>query len=266
MSVWRERDTETGLDYFGARYYDGRIARWLSVDPISGVYPGVSPYEYVVNNPIRLIDHNGMDSSSSANQEPDSRKLAESYEMASNIPGIGILYSLIAGYHWDKAGDKERAATNLQNAATNTVAVAAINAIARSIPSDKSKSTSAINKLEVKAPYGVARQANTLEALAARQAVAEGAQIYRAGQFGVQQGSAGQFWSLNNPLSTRNYSNVSGMPTSASPEWIMAGTVRPGASFVTRGSPGLGSNLGGAMEVVVPADAVRVNWFHTIGK
>jgi len=29
----KERDTETGYDYFGARCYDSRIGRWLSVDP-----------------------------------------------------------------------------------------------------------------------------------------------------------------------------------------------------------------------------------------
>jgi RHS repeat-associated protein len=49
-----------GLD-FGARVNDVRLGRWLSVDPLAGKYPGLSPYAYVANNPIMFIDPNGED-------------------------------------------------------------------------------------------------------------------------------------------------------------------------------------------------------------
>ena len=55
----KEKDTETGLDYFGARYYDGRIGRWLSPDPI--IKPWESPYGAFANNPVCLIDPDGRD-------------------------------------------------------------------------------------------------------------------------------------------------------------------------------------------------------------
>jgi len=55
----KERDTETNYDYFGARYYDSDLGRWLSVDPLVGKYPGLSPYNYVLNNPINSFDPNG---------------------------------------------------------------------------------------------------------------------------------------------------------------------------------------------------------------
>ena len=55
----KELDEETGYSYFGARYYDPNISIWLSVDPLSDKYPGYSPYNYVLNNPIRLVDPNG---------------------------------------------------------------------------------------------------------------------------------------------------------------------------------------------------------------
>ena len=43
----KELDAETGLYYFGARYYDSWSGRWMSVDPLSNKYPGWSPYNYV---------------------------------------------------------------------------------------------------------------------------------------------------------------------------------------------------------------------------
>jgi RHS repeat-associated protein len=55
----KERDAETGLDYFGARYYASELSVWLSVDPMSDKYPSHSPFNYTLNNPVMLIDPNG---------------------------------------------------------------------------------------------------------------------------------------------------------------------------------------------------------------
>ena len=57
----KERDEETGYSYFGARYYNSDLSVWLSVDPMSDKYPGVSPYVYCGNNPVRLVDEDGRD-------------------------------------------------------------------------------------------------------------------------------------------------------------------------------------------------------------
>ena len=57
----KEKDTETGLSYFGSRYYSSDLSIWLSVDPMSDKYPSLSPYVYCANNPIKLVDPNGME-------------------------------------------------------------------------------------------------------------------------------------------------------------------------------------------------------------
>jgi RHS repeat-associated protein len=56
----KEKDEETGLYYYGARYYTPDLSVWLSVDPMADKYPSTSPYAYVENNPIMFIDLNGM--------------------------------------------------------------------------------------------------------------------------------------------------------------------------------------------------------------
>ncbi|MFD0975275.1 SpvB/TcaC N-terminal domain-containing protein [Salinimicrobium gaetbulicola] len=55
----KELDEETGLYYYGARYYDARTSVWQSVDPLAQKYPDVSPYAYVANNPLKYIDPDG---------------------------------------------------------------------------------------------------------------------------------------------------------------------------------------------------------------
>ncbi len=55
----KERDSETGLSYFGSRYYSSDLSVWLSVDPMSDKYPSLSPYTYCANNPVKVVDPNG---------------------------------------------------------------------------------------------------------------------------------------------------------------------------------------------------------------
>ena len=42
-----------------ARHYNSDLSLWLSVDPMADKYPGVSPYTYCGNNPVRLVDPDG---------------------------------------------------------------------------------------------------------------------------------------------------------------------------------------------------------------
>ena len=57
----KERDAESGLNYFGARYYNSDLSIWISVDPLADKYPNLSPYTYCADNPVRLVDPEGRD-------------------------------------------------------------------------------------------------------------------------------------------------------------------------------------------------------------
>jgi RHS repeat-associated protein len=63
----KERDTETALDYFGARYYGARIGRFTTIDPlITQTENTLDPqrwnrFSYGRNNPLRYIDPDGRE-------------------------------------------------------------------------------------------------------------------------------------------------------------------------------------------------------------
>jgi len=71
LTTQHERDNETGLDYRGARYYDSDVARFLSLDPLASDYPSWSDYNYVMGNPIMLIDPTGRSASPIYDKEGD---------------------------------------------------------------------------------------------------------------------------------------------------------------------------------------------------
>jgi RHS repeat-associated protein len=64
----KERDTESGLDYFGARYYGSSMGRFMSPDPIKFtderlLNPAntLNLYSYAANNPLKFVDPDGQD-------------------------------------------------------------------------------------------------------------------------------------------------------------------------------------------------------------
>jgi RHS repeat-associated protein len=58
----KELDPETGLMYYGGRYYDPILGRFISPDPVRQDYrdpQALNPYAYVRNNPVNTIDPSG---------------------------------------------------------------------------------------------------------------------------------------------------------------------------------------------------------------
>ena len=63
----KERDTETNLDYFGARYFSGAQGRFTSADPTFMTKARIGDpqqwnlYAYTRNNPLKYVDPDGRD-------------------------------------------------------------------------------------------------------------------------------------------------------------------------------------------------------------
>ena len=64
----KERDQESGLDYFGARYYSSVIGRWSSPDLVNvtedrmmNPSSTLNKYAYAANNPLMYVDPDGQD-------------------------------------------------------------------------------------------------------------------------------------------------------------------------------------------------------------
>jgi RHS repeat-associated protein len=73
----KERDNETGLDYFGARYYASTQGRFTSPDEVwkdsqLGDPQSWNKYTYVRNNPLRFVDPTGE--KATVNVETDEEK------------------------------------------------------------------------------------------------------------------------------------------------------------------------------------------------
>ena len=55
----KERDDETGLLYFGARYQDSKYGIWYSVDPLAEKFANTGSYVFCHDNPINIVDPDG---------------------------------------------------------------------------------------------------------------------------------------------------------------------------------------------------------------
>jgi RHS repeat-associated protein len=99
----KERDKETGLDYFGARYYGSKIGRFTTVDPVYNWQENlVDPqrwnrYAYARNNPLRYTDPDGKEIALAANlSKGDAKFLVNALtEIAARPSGRDALTTLI---------------------------------------------------------------------------------------------------------------------------------------------------------------------------
>jgi RHS repeat-associated protein len=100
----KEKDEESGLYYYGARYYMSWVGRFTSCDPLQGEYPNFSTYCYAYNNPINMNDPTGMEGekASADNISTDGGGNELSQQEANSGGEIGDTYTDTKGLEFEK--------------------------------------------------------------------------------------------------------------------------------------------------------------------
>src|SRR5690554_3074589 len=118
----KELDSETGLYYYGARYYNPRISNWLSVDPLAE--STMTPYQYTYQNPVKYIDPDGQAPEhidpSAIYHSTSNQNVVEAWEFfASSKIGINFLKDFakagqtIGGHTYTRDGKYHKKGINL---------------------------------------------------------------------------------------------------------------------------------------------------------
>jgi RHS repeat-associated protein len=127
---------------FGARIYDARVGRFISMDPQDSKYPSMSPYSAFGNSPILMIDPDGETIKVSTDkpelltkfQSAISTAFAGKVEAKINKDGLVTFHQLPE----TKLTQKEQAALDILNAAANnTKYEAQLNLVDRNTGGDK---------------------------------------------------------------------------------------------------------------------------------
>jgi RHS repeat-associated protein len=96
----KEMDEETGLYYFGTRYYMPWIGRWISPDPVGPIDEN-NPYVYASNNPIRYVDAKGLQSTEPGSEEGAGSLTPSSTPTGTKQPGSKVhLFEVRVGEPW----------------------------------------------------------------------------------------------------------------------------------------------------------------------
>jgi RHS repeat-associated protein len=135
MFTGKERDAESGLDYFGARYYGSSMGRFMSPDfsddpmPIPFTDPGnpqtLNAYAYGINNPLTNSDASGHDVNVCTNDQYGNQQCTlmsnDQYSAATqgngslNVPSLNSVGMNGSGNITDADGNAVGTATYVSN-------------------------------------------------------------------------------------------------------------------------------------------------------
>jgi len=284
----QREEEEIGLYFYKARFYDAALGRFVQADtvlPNPANAKSFDRFAYVNNNPINGTDPTGHCSiSTSTFLSPFGnfgfyascvQDVVDAYSaFHEGETNLGALYLEATGVK-----DAVLSAANSVHQMNNDVSTVFSNAplSERILPSIRVGSfavgtaatimggvqlvKAGIQAISVKTPYGRAWQSLNPEALKLRGQVTNGTELYRGGVLGKSNVAEGQFWAPESPLNPGFTSRYGTGSYSGSPDFVASGNIKPGVTFITRYAPRVGSNAGGALEVVTRANGVRITSF-----
>ena len=95
----KEFDEETGMYYYGARYYEPRLSLWMSTDALQERYYELSSYAFCHNNPVIYVDPDG-------NTDFVNEKTSEHTYVKDNVNQVIMIsnsdYQLLASQKFDQ--------------------------------------------------------------------------------------------------------------------------------------------------------------------
>jgi RHS repeat-associated protein len=97
----KEKDTETGYSYFGARYYSPELSVWLGIDPLSDKFANWNTYAYCFASPVRFRDFWGLEGVDQETANSGKAKNGDTYTDKSgntfvNQGGMWVSQALVA--------------------------------------------------------------------------------------------------------------------------------------------------------------------------
>jgi RHS repeat-associated protein len=262
----KERDSETRLDYFGARYYSAGPGRFTSADaPFADQHAGDPQswnlYAYVRNMPLRLVDPTGRDAVACT---PGDNACVDAYVKAGSTGA-----ELISGFF--KGG--ANVVVNISNAINSVVdsALAPFSDFrfgqSEEIPMTE---TEVVGSVVGDAVLAVVTAGDSLLAKSAATATAkatpsigEGAKVFRV--WGDDAGAWGRSWTTVDPRTVPNFRNAAGLPTQNSGRFVTEGVLQNTQGVTTRRALPLHGNAGGLPEVVIPNPASQVRPLNVQG-
>lgn len=285
-------DSETGLTYFGRRYYDALTGRFISADPL-GFIDGPNRYLYTQANPLTGIDPDGLLARQLGQNfvgwadvnfslvNGDWRFMPMmNYLDYDEMPLAAMLQNSLFAPTWNLAAstlnpmidvhiygsDSEYAAAFFVGmhpeiqVAVDSVLIAAMPVVQATV--NRIGQTAVTPVKSIATDYGPAIQASTAEAQAALRQVQSGATVYKGGVLGRSETTATQFLSSESPLNP-GYASRYGIPSqNANFDFILTGHMQPGAPVITRPAPGIPPNPGGGIEAVTTPGSFSLDSFY----
>jgi RHS repeat-associated protein len=237
----------TGLQYFGTRYYDPVVGRFISVDrkyaqqPIKSVEnpQGLNTYAYSLNNPVRYVDPKG---------ESWIDKVQTGLDVFGLVPGIGEVADLTNAAIYAARGQYGNAALS----ATGAIPFAGWFATGSKLAGkavDLAKPTKNILG-------DTARVANDN----AKSPLGE--KVYRV--YSGDSQPFGQYWSPVDPRTVPNYRDAAGLPSKPGEamntgRFVIEGRITNPTGIKLGPASPLHGNRGGLPEYKIPDAASQVH-------